>query len=231
MKPVLLLIPGMLNTAAIWDDVRAALGDAVDARVADVSTQTTIDAMARDAAALLGDTAGRRVVACGFSMGGYVLQEMLAQGFAPDALVFLSTSPRPESDEGRVVRAKTIAAIERDFEKVVQNLATFVIDPSRHDDAAFVERVRELTRAAGADAAIRQNQAVTTRRDHRALLRQCAMPARVICGRADRTTPPECSEELASLLPHARLEWLDHTAHMSPLEAAPRVAALIHELL
>ena len=47
--PVLLLIPGMFNTRAIWDPVIAALrarDPALDIRVVDVLTQDSIAAMA-----------------------------------------------------------------------------------------------------------------------------------------------------------------------------------------
>ena len=48
MKPVVLLIPGMLNTAAIWDRVVPLLQDAAEVRIADVMTQASIADMARD---------------------------------------------------------------------------------------------------------------------------------------------------------------------------------------
>ena len=235
MKPLLLLLPGMLNTPAVWDAVTDALGDAAEVVVLDATTQDSLEAMARDAMALvaprLAAQPGRRLVACGFSMGGYVLQEALTQGLRPAALAFLSTSARPETEEGRAVRAKTVGAIERDFGKVVQNLAGFVTGESRHGDAAFMDGVRNMMLSTGAATAIRQTQAIAARRDHRELLVQLTMPALVMCGRADRTTPPPLSEELAALLPHARLIGFDGVGHMTPLEAAPQVAAQLRPLL
>ena len=80
MKPVVLLIPGMLNTAAVWDRVAPLLQDAAEVRIADVMTQASITDMARDAWALLVDVAPTTpVVVCGFSMGGYVAIDMVAQ--------------------------------------------------------------------------------------------------------------------------------------------------------
>ena len=49
MRPVVLLIPGMLNTAAIWDRVAPLLQDAAELRIADVLTQSSIAEMTRDA--------------------------------------------------------------------------------------------------------------------------------------------------------------------------------------
>ena len=44
-------------------------------------------------------------------------------------------------------------------------------------------------------------------------------PSVVICGTKDILTPPEDSQEMASLLPQADLFLLDEIAHMSTLEA------------
>ena len=49
MKPVLLLIPGMFNTAAIWDALLPLLQPEMDVRIAEVLTQDSIVGMAEDA--------------------------------------------------------------------------------------------------------------------------------------------------------------------------------------
>jgi pimeloyl-ACP methyl ester carboxylesterase len=233
MKPVLLLIPGMLNTAAVWRSVAALLEDRFEVRIADVRTQDSIAAMAHDAWARVADVPAHvPLVLCGFSMGGYTAIEMLA-GKMPrpvDALALVDTSARPESAEGAAVRLKTIAAIERDFDKVVAGIAQFGVDPSRHADDAWMGAMRALLREVGPETAMRQNRAITTRGDHRAALAALRIPVLVLCGRADRITPPEHSEELAALIPSAQLEWIETAGHMTPIEQPARVAALVGAL-
>ncbi len=232
-RPVLLLIPGMLNTPAIWSRVVPLLGDVADVRVADVTTQSAIAEMARDAWSVLADVpAGTQVVACGFSMGGYVLLEMLAHPARPLAAIgLLDTSSRPETPEGAAVREKTIAAIERNFPKVVEGLLGFMTHPSAQADAALIQELREIMLAVGGETAIRQNRAVIGRGDYRALLLKLDLPALVMCGTDDKVTVPDMSRELASLLPRARLEWLGEAGHMTPFEQPARVAALLRELV
>jgi pimeloyl-ACP methyl ester carboxylesterase len=101
MKPVLLLIPGMLNTGAIWDAVRADLETLLDVRVADVLTQNSIPAMAADAWALVADVPTEAsLTVCGFSMGGYVAIELLArQGHRVQALALVDSSAAIETAE------------------------------------------------------------------------------------------------------------------------------------
>lgn len=233
MKPVLLLIPGMLNTPEVWDGVRALLDESFEVRVADVQTQDSIAAMAEDAWALVADVAPpRRLVVCGFSMGGYVTLRMLAQPRRHvDAVGLLDTSARPETPEGAALREKTITAIGRDFAKVVDGVSQFGTHATSQADAALMATTRRIMLAVGADTAVRQNRAIMARDDHRAELARLDQPVLVMCGREDRITPPALSEELAALIPGARLEWIDDAGHMTPLEQPARVAALLRELL
>ena len=233
MKPVLLLIPGMLNTAAVWREVVPLLAPRFDVRIADVQTQSSIAEMARDAWARVADVPpGVPVRVCGFSMGGYVAIEMIAgQGRRVDGLVLLDTSARPETAEGAALREKTIAAIGRDFDKVTAGVAQFATDDARHADEPWMAALRTLLREVGPEAAIRQNRAIVGRADHREALAALRIPVRVVCGRSDRITPPELSQELAALMPSARLEWIEGAGHMTPLEAPAQVAAAIGSLL
>jgi len=82
-------------------------------------------------------------------------------------------------------------------------------------------------RAAGAAQLIRQNRAVMARADARSWLPQLACPLLVLCGEADRLTPPEHSREIAALVPQARLEVLPGAGHMLTMEQPARVNALL----
>ena len=233
MKPVVLLIPGMLNTAAIWDRVAPLLQDQADVRTAHVLTQPSIAEMARDAWALLADVApATPVVVCGFSMGGYVAIEMVALPQRTiHGLVLLDTSGRPESPEGEVTRAKTITAFERNFAKMVENMLAYSTHPDHHQDAALFDVLRAIMTPVGSEAAVRQTRAVASRADHRTQLAALTLPTRVLCGREDKVTPPELSQELADLIPGAQLEWLEQSGHMTPVEQPDAVAHAIRSLL
>jgi len=236
MKPVLLLIPGMLNTAAIWRRVTAHIGDAADIRIANLLTQSTIPEMADDAWKLVADVLpGTPLVICGFSLGGYTAIEMLTHASERarqvTALGLLDTSGRPESPEGRVVREKTIAAIEKNFPKVVEGVLAFGTSPATHGNEALIQGLREIMLDAGPEATIRQNRAIMARADNREKLAMLKIRTLVMCGRDDKITPPDASIELAALIPGAQLEWIDNAGHMTPMEQPERVAALIKTLL
>ena len=233
MKPVLLLIPGMLNTAAVWSCVAPLLDDAADLRIADVTTQDSIARMADDAWALVADVpAETPLFVCGFSMGGYVALQMLAEPQRmPAGLCLLCTSARPETPEGAAVRDKTIAAIGRSFEKVVETVLMLGSHPDTQADTERMHALRALMLGVGPDAAVRQNLAVKTRADQRPLLPQLALPVRVVTSRDDRIVPPAAGEELAAAIPGAQLAWLQGVGHMAPMEQPEQVAAQLRALL
>ena len=233
MKPLLLLIPGMFNTAAVWQPVLDALNGAADVRIANVLTQDSIPAMANEAWQLV---AGRPVnaplIVCGFSMGGYVAIELLAaHPGAVNAIAFIDSGAGVESTESLVVREKTIAALERNFERTVEGVMTFSLHPDSLSNTPLVDGMRSMMHTVGAAAAIRQTRAIMARSDHRAMLAQLAMPALVVCGRHDKVAPPALSEELARLIPGARLEWIEHAGHQTPLEAPDIVARHLQTLI
>ena len=229
MKPVLLLIPGMFNTTAIWDRVVDALNshaDAPDIRIADVLSQESIAAMADDAWRLVSDLPpGAPLAVCGFSMGGYVALDLLAThpGHV-QALAMLDSSAAVETPDGTVVREKTIAALGRNFERTVEGIIPFSLHPDSLQDTPLVDGMRRMMHAVGAASAIRQTRAIIGRTDHRALLATLRLPTLIVCGREDKVTPPAASEELQRLLPHARMVWIDKAGHQTPLEQAPTVA-------
>lgn len=66
-RPVLILIPGLLNDSDLWRDQVAALSPRFDVRVADITQGETMEALV-DTVFALADGA---VSVAGFSLGGY----------------------------------------------------------------------------------------------------------------------------------------------------------------
>ncbi len=226
MKPVLLLIPGMLNTPAVWAKVVPLLSDVADVRILNVQTQTSIGDMAKSALALVADVpAEQPVVVCGFSMGGFVTIELIAAcAHKIRAACLLDTSGRPESAESTVQREKTIVAIERDFEKVITGVTRFATGAASKTNLGLMDEILTVMRDVGPSTAIAQNRAIMARSDHRAALSKLNMPVLVICGKEDLVTPPVLSGELAALIPGSQLAWIENAGHMVPMEQAAALA-------
>ena len=230
MKPVMLLIPGMLNDASIWDDVLPCLQGDWTVRIANVQTQESIAEMARDAWQQLDDVPlSTPVMVTGFSLGGYVAIEMLAHPQRPlSAAALLSTSPLPESDDSRTVREKTMSAMQANFPKVVDGIVKF--GPHEASEAVQ-ERLRQMLLSVGCETALRQTRAIMGRADHREALSRLSLPVALMCGEHDRVTPPQLTQQLAQCIPHAQTCIIPQSGHMLPVQQAPAVAKVLASLL
>lgn len=229
MRPVLLLIHGMLNDSGVWADVLPLLPKDWEVRFAQIQTQDSIAAMAHDAWAQLSDLSpDASVIVAGFSLGGYVVIEMLAKPQRTlAAAALLSTSPLPETDEGRLGREKTMEAMQANFPKVVEGIVKFGCHEATE---AVQERVRQMILAVGCETGLRQTRAIMGRSDHRQALSRLTLPMALLCGAHDRVTPPALTHELAQCLPHAQIQIVPGSGHMLPVQQAQAVARALSSL-
>lgn len=233
MKPLLLLVPGMLNTVQVFDRARALADLDAELKVLDVTTQGDIAAMAADGWRVLADVDPARPLALvGYSMGGYVALRMLADAPRPvQALGLVASSSRPDSPEGSALRERAIAAIERDFERYLYSLLGFMLSEASLANPDFVAEVRADMRAVGAAAAVRQQRAAATRADHREHVARLALPIELLCGAADKVTPLHLSQEIAARAPRAALATVDGAGHLLPFEHPRAVASLLERVV
>ncbi len=233
MQPTLVLLHGLLNDERVWEPVASRLRLRADIRIPNLRRQERIADMARDAWADLADVPpDTPVVLAGFSMGGYVAQQMLAD--APRrvaALALVDTSCRPEPPENNPVRQATMAALQRDIAAETLAILRRGVHADQLSNAPLMALGLRIMREVGAAAAIRQIQAIIGRADHRAMLARLDMPTLVLCGRTDQVTPLALSREAAALIPGARLHIVEDAGHWAPMEQPQAVAAELGRLL
>ena len=230
MNARLILLPGLAGDDTMWLAQRAALAG-WDPLVADVHMRdhTTIEAMAAD---LLAGQQGPLVL-CGASMGGMIAMEAARQAPAQVAgLALLGTTARPETPEMRKLRETAIELFGqgRALEVLEANVA-FAFHPDNARDAVLVRSYLDFVMRAGAQQLISQNRAVIGRPDARPHLPGVRCPTLVMCGDSDQLTPPECSEEIARLVPGAEMRTVARSGHMLTMEQPTEVSALLRAWL
>lgn len=234
----LLLLPGLMNDARIWNPLTTALAGERTVHVAPTHLHDRIAESARDAIAAM--PAGAFAVA-GFSLGGYVAQEVCRQaGSRIAGLGLLSTGARADTEEAKQVRQRMIQAVEgadgagaatATFDQVAHGFAARIVHASRLQDRELLNLLFDMASTVGSQGFVRQQRAAMHRVDTRDLLPRVHVPAVVICGREDQITPFGLSQEMASLLPDVELVAVAEAGHMSILEQpATVVSALVRWL-
>jgi pimeloyl-ACP methyl ester carboxylesterase len=233
MKPILVLLHGLLNDERVWEPVAARLRGRADIVIPNLRRQDSMAQMSRDAWGELAQAPeDAPLVLAGFSMGGYVALQMLADAPRPvAALALVDSSCRPEAPENIPVREALMAGLQGDFGATALTLLRRGVHADRLSDVMLMLRCQHIMRDVGAEAAVRQVRAIIGRADHRPMLAALQMPVAVLCGRVDQITPLALSREAAELIPGARLHIVEDAGHWTPLERPEEVAGQIGRLL
>lgn len=226
----LVLIPGLLCDALLFQHQIALLAPYADCWVPNCGRSESIADMART---VLDECPFPRFSAAGLSMGGYVAFEL--QRIAPErmtGLALLDTSARPDNEQqtDRRLRLMEIAKAGR-FGTVAETLAPALIHGARLNDPQLRGVIRTMAYNTGIDAFLRQERAIIGRPDSRPTLQTITCPTLVVCGRQDAITPPDRHEEIASGIKGARLHVIDDCGHLSTLEQPEEVGVLMHHWL
>jgi 2-succinyl-6-hydroxy-2,4-cyclohexadiene-1-carboxylate synthase len=220
----MVFVPGFSQTAAVWDDVRAALPDEVESTALEVPHGLDF----AGTAAAIGD-AGGEAVYVGYSMGGRLcLQLAVDRPESVEGLVLVSATAGIEDDTQRAARLESdealAAEIERDgaaafLERWVRQPLFATLPPERAalgrlgagDEVRLVHQMRELGQG---------RQAQLWER-----LEELDMPVALVTGLADEKYDAIADEmfELIDDCVHLRVDG----GHSLPLEQAVALAGAL----
>ncbi len=229
MRENLLLIPGLNCTGELFAPQIAALGEDT---VVSVAGHGRAETMEMDAALILKD-APERFAVCGLSMGGYLAQEIWRQ--APERvsrIAILDSRASPDTPE-EAERRRTLVtfAEEKCFEAVHAILWPRLVRAAVQGEKALEALVLRMMRETGEERFIREQRALTTRRDYRSLLSAIHVPTLVLVGAEDVLTPPARSQEIAAGIPRSRLVVIPDCGHLSTIEQPEHVTLALRDWL
>jgi len=224
----LLLLPGTVCDARLFAPLLAKLGS-VSARVVDMSGATSTPELA---AKILRD-APERFALLGFSLGGIVALEMMAQ--APErieCLALIDTTARPDpaanADKRRAAvrqaRAEGMAAY-------IGDAWSNLVAPEQAKNAALREVIVAMASDSGAELLASQSEVAIHRADSRPRLGAIAVPTLILAGEAELVCPIEAHREMAEAIPGAQFFTIPKAGHFAPLENPVSVARHVRDWL
>ena len=228
-KLPLVLLPGLLCDAALWQDQIKSLSDIAETTVADLGRDDQLGPMAQRVLS----EAPESFALAGLSMGGYVALEIARQ--APDRiarLALLDTSARADSHE-QIAHRQALIDLARagEFKGVTRRLLPQLVHPDRLNDSQLTETVFAMAERLGRETFQRQQRVIMNRPDSRRDLGLIHCPTLVLCGRQDILTPLAVSEEMAEKIPRASLAVIEDCGHLAPLERPREVSAALRDWL
>jgi pimeloyl-ACP methyl ester carboxylesterase len=221
----IVLVPGLGCSARLYAEQIPALWRCGPVMIADHRRDDNMAAIARR---ILSTTPPIFALA-GLSMGGYIAFEIMRQASERVAkLALLDTGARAEAPE-QTERRKVAIDLAKSgrYAEVVDIVFPIYVHRKRHDDAALKRIVRAMAEDTGAEAFLRQQQAIIHRPDSRPGFGAIRCPTLVLVGDDDQATPLELSREIAAGIAGSRLVIIPESGHLSTLEQPQRVTAAL----
>jgi 3-oxoadipate enol-lactonase len=208
-------------TVIAWDEPGAG-------RSSDTPADFTLADYANCLAALLDHLGLGRVHLAGLSWGGTVILELYRRHPDKAATLILADTFAVHPDGTGIYQRST----EASRSMTMRALAEARVDMLIGTAASPKLRAEVVDTMAAIDPeAYRIGAEAVWLADQRGSAARIAVPTLVLCGTEDRITPPELSEELAGLIPGARLEMIDDAGHLANAEQPTAFNAALDKFL
>lgn len=225
----LVLLPGLICDAALWEHQKRHLGEIADIHVPDL---TGFDTMGELADGVL-SCAPPRFALAGLSMGGYVALEIMRR--APervDRLALLDTNANADPPDSIRRRRVMMDLVGRGrYDEVLSLMYPGMVHPDRVGDEELAGLFRAMAERVGPGAFLRQQAAIIGRPDSRPGLPDIGCPTLVLCGRQDTLSDVAVHAGMASTIPGAKLAVVEDCGHLSAVERPQAVTALMRQWL
>lgn len=228
-RPTIVFLGGHLCTEVLWAAQCKALADVAECLPLPLDGGPSMAALAGAVLA----RAPARFALVALSMGGHVAMEIMRQ--APERierLALVDTRAGVDSPERLTVRAADDQIVRtQGFAALARTLPARWMGPRAAADPALCALVEGMVLSVSDEVRNDQLQALLGRIDSRPSLPAIRCPTLVMCGRDDKPNPVWMHEEMAQLIPGARLCILDDCGHLSPIEQPHAVSDALRDWL
>jgi pimeloyl-ACP methyl ester carboxylesterase len=162
-----------------------------------------------------------RVIACGLSMGGYIIFDLLRRHSERlRAIVLCDTRAEADGPEARETRDEMARlALAQGTAAVGERLLPRVLSPTTQaEQPEVVDQYRSMVRRVTPEGMVGALRAMRDRPDSTPLLASIRIPTLVMVGTEDQASPPAVAEAMSRAIRGARLSVIPAAGHLSPLE-------------
>lgn len=218
MKESLLLLPGMMCDARLFEPQIATLSSHCSPKVMPLLGKYSVDKLAQD----ILNVAPASFALLGLSMGGIVAMEVVRQ--APERvsrLALLDTNPMADTAERRLIRDQQINRVEAgDLHEIMRDEMKphYLANTNRKNE--ILELCMAMAKSLGPEAFIQQSIALQSRPDQCETLKHIRVPTLIACGQYDSLCPLEKHQLMNELIEGSRLSVIPQAGHLPTLEQA-----------
>ena len=217
MKETLVLIPGTLCDASLFENQLTGMSDLANCQVVDCSRCDSLV----DMATLILSEVEENFALLGFSYGGIIAFEIMRRASQRvTKLILLNTNFKVPSEATVTSQKKYLKMVETgDFRKITTDFTKdSMLHPKNAKCLEIREKVLRMALNVGELGFINQVKSQLNRPDSTDDLPKINCPTLIISGREDQICPPILHEEMARLIPNSTLVIIGECGHLIPLE-------------
>ena len=117
------------------------------------------------------------------------------------------------------------------LDAVIEKLIPRMFAPPSQQQPTVLNEFRAMARRSSLDDFKGQVRAALNRGDHRAMLARVKIPALLVCGALDVWSPVAQHRDSLALLQHGRLDIIEDTGHMTPMESPRQLNEILFRWL
>lgn len=229
MQDPLVLLPGMMCDARLFEPQIAAISSGRAVMTAPLTGADTMEGLA----AVILAIAPPRFALAGLSMGGILAMEVIRQ--APERvsrLALLDTNPLAEVPERAVKREPQVERVRRHgLERVMREEIMPHYLAAGSDPKGILDVCWAMAEACGAEVFASQSHALRDRPDQSDTLRGVTVPTLVLCGAEDALCPLERHQLMHDLIPGSQLAIIEGAGHLPTLEQPDKTNEALNQWL
>lgn len=225
-KRSIYLLPGTMCDGRLWSRISGLLETQYNLQHIAIEKCMGIDSIRSKMAKEIPEQAD----VLGFSMGGYLAMEFaLKYPHRIRSLVLVCTSDNDLGEQELALRKDYIQWLKHNEYRgmSLQRMRKF-IHSGHYDDAEIANMILAMDRDLGKATLISQLRETSHRYPLAGKFRNCPFSVQIVGAEQDNFVSHEHLQRMAAIIPNSRLDMVENSGHMLPLEQPAKLARILN---